>query len=104
METAKINNNPEELKEQIRAIKEEIQRIKDHMEQPGRDLKPVVAKEDLDALHFARKRLAQAKEALQSFKSCWKPLLLFEILYWLLSRYVIFPACKWLFYFFTRLY
>lgn len=63
-ETTKIS--PEELEEQIRAGKEEIQRIKDRMEQPGRDLKPVVAKEDLDALHSARKRLAQAKEALQA--------------------------------------
>ena len=66
MAAEKTKNSPEELKKQIRAIKEEIQRIKDRMEQPGRDLEPTVTKADLKALHMARERLAQAKEALQA--------------------------------------
>ena len=64
METEKKKISPEELEEQIRAGKEEIQRIKDRMERPGKQLRPTVTREDLKALRIAREQLAQAKEAL----------------------------------------
>ncbi|MBQ6595080.1 MAG: glycerophosphoryl diester phosphodiesterase membrane domain-containing protein [Clostridia bacterium] len=46
--------------------------------------------------------LERCREALRLFRSCWRSLLLFEILYWLLSRYIVFPLCKGLFYFGLR--
>ena len=64
METEKKKISPEELEEQIRAGKEEIQRIKDRMERPGKQLRPTVTREDLKALRVAREKLTQTKEAL----------------------------------------
>ncbi len=64
METEKTKISPEELEEQIRVVKKEIQQIKDRMERPGKHLRPTVTKADLKALRIAREQLTQIKETL----------------------------------------
>ena len=65
--------SPEDIKEQIRAIKKEMRSIMDKMECPGDSLEPIMTRSGHEELRICRERLASAKEALRSAGGIYMP-------------------------------